>query len=166
MNLKSLPKIVPVAEIPKGQDVPLDNLLEVFRVCTQLERICYDHDGVGLSAVQVGIPWNMFVKLNSIKPFYECYINCRYEGIGDKELSIEGCLSLQDANSALRRFEVMRYEKIRMIGKELIVNEKPDIIEYNKELGGLSAIVCQHEIDHAHQILISDIGLEIELLGS
>ena len=37
--------------------------------------------------------------------------------------------------------------------------------EINFTVNGLQAIVLQHEIDHANDILISDIGREIELLN-
>ncbi len=34
--------IVPEKDIPKAEDTPTDNLLEVFRVITQMEKVCTD----------------------------------------------------------------------------------------------------------------------------
>jgi peptide deformylase len=54
-------KIVPVVDIPKAKDVPLESLMDIFRLCTKMEKICDVNDGIGLSAVQVGVPWNLFI---------------------------------------------------------------------------------------------------------
>jgi peptide deformylase len=157
-------KIVPATEIPKGEFVPLDNPIEVFKLITQMEKICVENQGIGLSAVQVGIPWNLFIIRLGNK--FEYYPNCDYEGHGEKIKSIEGCLSLRDRHNNFRRFEVDRFEKITVRGQQLLVTMETPSIKYkliDKELNGDLAIVYQHEIDHAKQILISDIGKEIEI---
>lgn len=160
---KPLPSIVPVSDIPKGEDVPTDNLIEVFRVCTQLERICHDKEGVGLSAVQVGIPWKLFVTLHKGRHF-RYFLNCDYAGVGEKKKSIEGCLSLRTSDGSLRRFELDRFDTIKLTGQELVVTDKGlELKQLDDTVGGFEAIVCQHEIDHHRNVLISDIGVEIEL---
>jgi peptide deformylase len=51
-------------------------------------------------------------------------------------------------------------------GKQLRVSGTPYLVldDINREENNLMAIVFQHEIDHGKQILISDIGKEIELM--
>lgn len=162
----TLPKIVAVADIPRAEDVPTDNLINVFRVCTQMERVCTDNDGIGLSAVQVGIPWKLFVVLYNDKreSLYRYFLNCTYQGSGDKVKSIEGCLSLRGKDGGLRRYEVMRFPIISVTGKELVVTTAGlELKDVNLTLDGLYGIVHQHEIDHHNGVLISDIGVEVEL---
>lgn len=157
--------IVPVASIPSVTvDVPIDNLLDVFRLITQMEHLCTDKKGIGLSAVQVGIPWKLFIVQRGNG--YEYYLNCEYSAVGQKEKSIEGCLSLYDRDGNLRRFEVDRYSSVRIKGQQLKVSDSPCLIleDIDHIETGLYSIVFQHEIDHQNDILISQIGTEIEIM--
>jgi peptide deformylase len=165
MKPKAAPlAIVPVADIPEAMDVPVDNLLSVFRTITQMEQLCTAQAGIGLSAVQVGIPWKLFIVQRG--DGYEYYINCEYNGIGEKQKSIEGCLSLRDSQGNLRRFEVDRFSSIAVKGKQLkISSDSPSLVldDVDRIEHGLYAVVFQHEIDHHSDVLISDIGTEVEL---
>ena len=165
MNYKNL-SFVPVDKIPKGEDVPLDNLLEIFKLAVHMEAICLKHDGIGLSANQLGIPWKFFIVLKETGNEY--FLNCSYEGIGEKNKSIEGCLSLRDKDGKLRRFEVERFDKIRFKGKQLKLSHNPQLIleDVDKEASGLFGTVYQHEIDHFSLITIDQIGKEIRILGT
>ncbi len=58
-------EIVPVDKIPLGQTVPLHHGT-VWPVCLQLRELCESKNGMGLSAVQAGIPWNLFVIKNLV----------------------------------------------------------------------------------------------------
>lgn len=162
----TLPKIVAVSDIPRAEDVPTDNLIDVFRVCTQMERVCADNDGIGLSAVQVGIPWKLYVVFYEAENSFRYFVNCEYQGhsiSGQKCSSIEGCLSLRNEGK-LRRFEVKRFPLIVVTGKELVVTDAGlELKDVNLKLDRTYAIVHQHEIDHHNGILISDIGVEVEL---
>jgi len=157
-------QIVPVNEIPKALDVPLDNLMDIFRLCNKMEVICDKNDGIGLSAVQIGIPWKLFIiKKNR---HFEYYVNCEYEGSGDKIKSLEGCLSLRNEKKEFRRFEVERFQTVKIKGKQLIVSGMPSLVlqDVDRVEKDLYAVVFQHEIDHSRDILISTIGREIEIL--
>ncbi len=156
--------IVPVSEIPVASDVPLDNLIDVFRIITQMEHLCFTQQGIGLSAVQIGIPWKLFIIQRNHE--FEYYINCEYTGIGTKSKSIEGCLSIKNKQGDLRRFEIDRYGIISVKGKRLKIIESSLILEDVDQVEhDLYAVVFQHETDHENQILISDIGVEIEFLS-
>lgn len=128
-----------------------------------MEQICTAQNGIGLSAVQVGIPWKLFIVQRGAG--YEYYIDCEYNGTGCKGKSIEGCLSLRDAQGHLRRFEVERHETVTVTGKRLKISDSPSLVleDVNQTEKGLYAVVFAHEIDHQNDILISDIGTEVEL---
>lgn len=163
---KKTVSIVPLSEIPEAQNVPTENLIDIFRIITQLENLCVEEDGIGLSAVQVGIPWKLFVVQRGSE--FEYYLNCNYEGIGAKFKSIEGCLSLRDKFGQLRRFEVDRYSKVRITGQQLKVSNSPSLILENIDRieDDLYAVVFQHEIDHhfKREKMIDIVGKEIELI--
>ena len=167
MKPKAAPlAIVPVADIPQAVDVSVDNLLPVFRTITQMEQLCTAQEGIGLSAVQVGIPWKLFIVQRGHG--YEYYINCEYNGIGEKQKSIEGCLSLRDSQGNLRRFEVDRYSSIAVKGKQLkISSDSPSLVldDVDRIEHDLYAVVFQHEIDHffGRSKMIDIIGIEIEI---
>ena len=68
-------KLVELEDLPKLediQDVPLDDPMKVYKLCQEMEAICERENGIGLSAVQVGIPWKLFiVKSDGSCPFFE-----------------------------------------------------------------------------------------------
>jgi len=164
MKFKEPLNLVALHEIPKAQDVPLENLMDIFRLCTKMEVICDKNDGIGLSAVQIGIPWKLFVIKRNRN--YEYYVNCDYEGIGEKQKSLEGCLSIKNDKNEIRRFEVDRFANAKITGKQLIISGMPSLIlqDVDRVEKDLYAVVFQHEIDHSKDILISSIGREIEIL--
>lgn len=157
-------KIVAVKDIPKAEVVPKDDPAAVFKICKQMESVCQKHQGLGLSAVQVGLGWQLCV-IRFTHPlnhsiYYRCFVDCKYEPVGDKKKShVEGCLSIPG-----KTYIVPRLEKVKITGQELVVETgKPTFQEFAAELDGLMAVVFQHEIDHASDVLISDIGKEVEL---
>jgi len=157
-------QLVPVDLLPKAIDVPTDDPMAIFRLATKMEKLCTEEDGIGLSAVQVGIPWNFFILRRG--RYYEYYLNCEYTGLGPKQNSIEGCLSLKNTDGTLKRFECQRYAKIRVKGKQLRFTNVPALVisDFDEVQEGLYSVVFQHEIDHGNDILISQIGKEIEFI--
>jgi peptide deformylase len=153
-------KIVPVKEIPKANNWLSNDLVQLYNYCLEMEAICSKNDGVGLSAVQVGLPFNFFVVKHD--NLYRHMVNCSYEPLDDDKFSsLEGCLSIRSFVGSLRRFEVPRYRKVRVKGKALLAQDNLCLSEIDIELNGYYAVVYQHEIDHANDILISQIGKEI-----
>jgi len=155
-----------VDQIPKDAiNTPTNNLSELYSIAQKMERLCIEHGGIGLSAVQVGIPWKFFIYYDTDKQKFMYMVDCDYEPLNDKKfLSIEGCLSLKNLNNEIRRFKLMRYESIRVCGKCLVVDDKIKIEDFDSIYEkGISATVIQHEIDHHKGVLISDIGEEIYL---
>ena len=102
--------------------------------------------GIGLSAIQVGVPWQIFWayldKLNKwelvINPIWEAHNNMQ---VTEKE----GCLSLPGVEIAVPRVKAIKAKYINMFGA------KNKVI-----LKDLDARVFQHEFDHLQGKLIID----------
>ena len=171
-NMNDSLLIVPIEQIPKIESIvntPTDDLLQIYKLCLQMEKLCTNENGIGLSAVQVGINHKLFIAIHP-KSYgknnrtYDYFVNCNYNPVGDdKTTSMEGCLSLKDKNGNLRYFEVSRYKKIRLGGYQFIIDPEMSLKPIEMEVEGLFSIVYQHEIDHNLGVLISDIGKEIEI---
>lgn len=160
-------ELVPEQSIPHASPASGMDATKLFVTALKMEHLCTKEGGIGLSAVQVGLPWDMFVvrRNNSGPDAYECYIDCSYYSQGSNTTkSIEGCLSLK-RDGKTRRFEVERYESVRVVGKRLEIGESglPVMKDVDFVEQGLYGIVFQHEIDHSMGILISQIGTEIEV---
>lgn len=157
--------IVPVPEIPLATDVPAENLFKVYDICKQLQALCEQEGGVGIAAVQAGIPWKLFL-VKFADSTFGYFVNCEYKPIGeDKILHIEGCLSLRTSKGKLRTFEVERYRNIEVSGHQLVQEENDLVLKPLADyfVDGFYAAVFQHEIQHQQNILISDIGKEVEI---
>ena len=106
MQIVSLDKIpvLPRLSEDKLEGMNLSANEFVKEALCQMRNLCYSLDGVGLHAVQVGLPYNVFVAkvsnygLPPSKDDLDFFALCRYEGIGEKQDSIEGCLSIKDEN--------------------------------------------------------------------
>jgi len=162
MNIPTDLHIVPSDAIPKGLDCPLDDLPLLYKLGLSMQIVCEKEKGIGLSAVQVGVPLNFFIVNHNNN--YRFFINCTYAPAdSEKEKYIEGCLSLKTPEGKLRYFEVDRFKNILIKGKELISEPILKIIDFELAPTDYYKIVFQHEIDHAFEILISQIGKEVFL---
>jgi len=161
--------IVPVNEIPKAQPVPHDDLTKLYKYFFYMEMICNEFYGIGLHAVQIGLPLDMYVIKRDSK--FEYYLNCVYEPVRDEDplpgpekvLSIEGCLSLVNSDGSSRYFAVNRYKRIVVHGASLCAHklELRPVHMYLGEGDGVYCMAHQHEISHGSGTLISQIGQEI-----
>lgn len=165
-------QIVEESKIPTKEqivDVPTDDLVKVYNVCQELEELCTKSHGIGINAVQAGVPWKLFlVKGDGSCPLipkgkFGYFVNCDYEAITEKRVvSLEGCLSLRSPDGRLRSFQVERYENIRLFGFILLIDGSLRLEPVDTPVGFLEeGIVFQHEIDHHRGVLISDIGREV-----
>lgn len=171
--------LVPIEEIPKVEDVknvPTDDLVELYKVCKHMEILCSIENGLGLSAVQVGIPWKLFLvrlenhpKFEPKKLHYGYFVNCDYNKVTEEGqvASLEGCLSLRSPDGRMRFFRVDRWKKVTLNGFQLIIEDiELRLKKINIELDlteHAENVVFQHEVDHQRGILISDYGEELFL---
>lgn len=133
-----------------------DNVREVARVMVELMR---RHEGIGLAAPQVGLPWRMFVthvpasddrdahgEWPEAQDLPEIYINpVLKDPSRELEAYEEGCLSLPDIRGRVSRPERITIEATGLSGKR-----------FTKQAAGLLARCWQHEMDHLDGVLIID----------
>jgi peptide deformylase len=152
-------QIVPANEIPSEvTSVPLGEAMKAYQIAQQMIDLCQKEEGVGLSAVQVGIPWKLFVAQMENDPArYDIFANCDYAPMSlDRVSSVEGCLSLRDPRGKLLVYKLPRYQTVRVSGKKLVARDTAVFEPFDQSFVGLRSIIFQHEIDHQNGILISD----------
>ena len=154
-------KIVPIKEIPNNATNIPDDINQVYNTCLELTNLCKSLGGTGIAAVQVGIPWKLFVIKMGKK--YRCFANCMYFPKDSlKVQSQEGCLSIVDENGDLIYYNVERSRNVIVKGKEIkLKNNKPFLESIELDLTIPDAVTFQHEIDHQRYVLISDIGTKL-----
>lgn len=162
MNKAKPLALVRVSEMPKGGPCPTEDPMSLYRLGLEMESVCKGKGGVGLSAVQVGVPYNFFVTVLDGKT--EFWVDCSYEGSGGWIGTVEGCLSLLGKDGKPEHYSVKRHKSIKVSGKRLAADEPrpaPELVEFSETIEGGLSIIFQHEIDHAHGTLISHIGEQV-----
>jgi peptide deformylase len=90
--------------------------------------------GIGLSAPQIGILKKVAIVEQDNKYLY--FANCDIINKKHQQIFInEGCLSFPDKSE-----NTLRYNHIEVVNN--IFNPEPVILK------GLTAVICQHEVDH------------------
>jgi peptide deformylase len=122
---------------------------ELKRIVRQMLDLMYEHNGIGLAANQVDLPYRLFV-LNlgadaAASQGEYVFINpviTKRTGTVENE---EGCLSFPDLYAPVKRSEKIAITAYNMAGEEV-----------NYEAAGLFARAAQHEYDHLDGILFID----------
>ena len=122
---------------------------EVKKLVEDMFETMYDAPGVGLAAIQVGVPLRV-VTIDATRGDDEkqpiALINPELIWTSDEESTMEeGCLSIPEFAD-----EVLRPEKI----KARFTNLEGQTVEV--EADGLFARVFQHELDHLNGVLFID----------
>jgi len=109
----------------------------------------YDAPGIGLAAIQIGVPKRIIVidisrDENEKKPMY--FVNPLIKNKNEEKIKYEeGCLSVPDQFAEIERPNACEIEYLDYNGKKQIL--KAD---------GLLATCIQHEMDHLEGILFID----------
>ena len=122
---------------------------EVRRLADDMLETMYDAPGVGLAAIQVGVPLRMVtmdVSKSETEPHPLVLLNPEILDASD-ELSVyeEGCLSIPEYYEEIERPARVRFRYMDLQG---------DNVE--QEADGLLATCVQHEIDHLNGVLFID----------
>lgn len=111
--------------------------------------LMYEHEGIGLAANQVDLPYRMFVinvEGDPDKPELErVFINpviSQGKGLGEMQ---EGCLSLPDVRGPVTRNTTIRVQAYDLSGGEI-----------DEVVDGMLARVILHETDHLDGVLFTD----------
>ncbi|MBY5651137.1 peptide deformylase [Rhizobium leguminosarum] len=128
----------------------------VERVDSDLQRLAgdmletmYDAPGIGLAAIQVGVPRRMLVidiSREGEEKQPQVFINPEIVKSSDeRSVYEEGCLSIPDYYAEVERPATVSVKYLDRNGKEQTV-----------EADGLLATCLQHEIDHLNGVLFID----------
>jgi peptide deformylase len=122
---------------------------ELRRLADEMLETMYEAPGIGLAAIQVGIPRRMLVLDVSEKegePAPLVIINPEIVKLGDTLAPYEeGCLSIPDVRVEIERPSTLTLRYIDRDGRQQQI-----------DAGGLLATAVQHEIDHLDGKLIID----------
>ena len=133
----------------KSISKPVDNINDEIKILiNDMFETMYNAPGVGLAAVQIGIPLRVVVidisKEDERKPHF--FINPNIVWRSDKtSIYEEGCLSIPNQFAEIERPESCRVEYLDLN------NKKKEI-----EASGLLSTCIQHEIDHLNGVLFID----------
>ena len=110
-----------------------------------MKKIMNENNGVGISAIQVGVPLRIMIVKND-KGEDLVFINPQIIKLSKKTVPFrEGCLSFPGYYAV-----IIRPEKVKIVAK----NEKWEDLELEK--GELMGRAFQHEIDHMNGIVFID----------
>ena len=124
---------------------------EIRKLMDDMIETMYDAPGIGLAAVQVGVPlrvivmdilWNKEDGIKEPRYFVNPIISNKAKDLSAYE---EGCLSVPDQFAEIERPQKCTLSYLDYNGKEQI-----------EELDGLFATCIQHEMDHLEGILFID----------
>jgi len=122
---------------------------EIVRLADDMLETMYDAPGIGLAAIQIGVPRRMLVidisrEDEERKPVV--FINPEILKVSDDVSTYEeGCLSIPDYYAEVERPAALTVEYIDRDGKKQTV-----------QADGLLATCLQHEIDHLNGVLFID----------
>ena len=151
--------ILPIVEVPDPRlrqiSSPVEDVNdEVRKLIADMFETMYDAPGIGLAAIQVGVPKRVLV-MDLQEPEEEggepvkdprVFINPEIIQHSDEEVPyLEGCLSVPDQYAEVERPDHIRARWLDEQGKQ-----------HEQDLDGLIAVCLQHEMDHLEGILFID----------
>ncbi|WP_105424538.1 peptide deformylase [Neorhizobium tomejilense] len=122
---------------------------ELLRLADDMLETMYDAPGIGLAAIQIGVPRRLLVvdiAREGEEKQPQVFINPEIVTSSD-ESSVyeEGCLSIPEYYAEVERPATVSVKHLGRDGKEYVV-----------EADGLLATCLQHEIDHLNGVLFID----------
>ena len=151
--------ILPIVEVPDPRLRQISSPVEkvddgVRALVADMFETMYDAPGIGLAAIQVGVPKRILV-IDLQEPEVEdgppvkdprVFINPEILKHSDEEVPyLEGCLSVPDQYAEVERPDHIRARWLDEHGKS-----------HEEQLDGLLAVCLQHEMDHLEGILFID----------
>lgn len=150
--------IIKDVEILRKKSEPVSSVQEAKEIVQKLEAVLMEHDGLGLSAIQIGIPKQ--VAILKKRGMISTIINPEViERDGKCNFVGEGCLSFPGVFVKSERFEHFVI-KNQIIDGDTFREETQyyynDKTHDNKQDSDYEALACQHEIDHMDGKIIID----------
>lgn len=156
----AMPKIITVPNpLLRQKSKPVKKINhQVKKLATEMLKIIEGDEGagsigVGLSAVQVGIPIRLLIAYSKQTNHYFTMINPKIiwqskkmtKGVPESENIYEGCLSVPGY------FGIVKRPKSIKVEYQLLSSRRQ-----RKKFSGFVATVIQHEIDHLNGVLFVD----------
>jgi peptide deformylase len=122
---------------------------EIRTLVEDMFETMYDAPGIGLAAIQVGVPKRVVImdlahKKGDKAP--QVFINPEIVSSSEEQSSYEeGCLSIPEINEEVKRPAKVRFRYLDLDGKP-----------HEAQAEGLFATCIQHEIDHTNGVLFID----------
>jgi peptide deformylase len=147
--------ILPIIELPDPRLRQISTPVETFdddlqRMIDDMFETMYDAPGIGLAAIQVGVPKRLLVidlqeEEEGVKN-PRVFINPEFSDPSE-ELNVysEGCLSIPDQFADVERPASIRAKWLDRDGKP-----------HDEVIEGLLATCLQHEVDHLEGIVFTD----------
>ena len=144
------PLIILPDPVLRQVSAPLEQVDDAVRALSQdMLETMYDAPGIGLAAIQIGVPKRLLVidlskEDEDKKP--QVFINPEIlQSSDERSIYEEGCLSIPDYYAEVERPARVTVKHIGLDGKEQITDAE-----------GLFATCLQHEIDHLNGVLFID----------
>jgi peptide deformylase len=147
--------ILPIVEVPDPRLKQISTPVETFdadlqRLIDDMFETMYDAPGIGLAAIQVGVPVRLLVidlqeEGEGIKN-PRVFINPEFSEPSDEmNVYAEGCLSIPDQYADVERPSTVRAKWLDREGRT-----------HDERIDGLLATCLQHEVDHLNGIVFTD----------
>jgi len=127
-----------------SEDVSLSDNSSLEITVEKLRKVLQKNPGVGIAAIQLGIPEKIFIvnssynkKLGQNSSGEMVFINPEIISKQGKQLFREGCLSVADYTADIQRAQQIT---VRYLNNRLEIEERT--------FKGFEAVIIQHEYDH------------------
>lgn len=152
--------LLPIIELPDPRLREISKPVETFdddlqRLIDDMFETMYDAPGIGLAAIQVGVPKRLLVidlqdgegeegSPEAKRPLV--FINPEFSEPSEEEnVYNEGCLSIPDQYAEVTRPASIRAQWLDREGKP-----------HDERIDGLLATCLQHEVDHLNGVVFTD----------
>jgi len=133
------------ADVLAGPAEPVEEIDDnIRRLVEKMIDVMFRNKGVGLAAPQIGVSLRLFIiSLDGNRETVKVYINPTVTPTGDLDTLDEGCLSVPNIYTKIRRYKKCKVTATDLDGKE-----------FTDEAEGLYARALQHENDHINGLTI------------
>jgi peptide deformylase len=133
------------AGVLTGAASPIEKIDDnIRRLVEKMIEIMLKNKGVGLAAPQIGVPLRLFIiSLDGSRDSVKVFINPTVTPTGELDSNEEGCLSVPNVYTKIRRYKKCKVTATDLDGKQ-----------FTEQAEGLFARALQHENDHINGITI------------
>ena len=133
------------ADVLAGPAAPVEEIDDnIRRLVEKMIDVMFRNKGVGLAAPQIGVPLRLFIiSLDGDRETVKVYVNPTVTPTGDLDTLDEGCLSVPNVYTKIRRYKQCKVTATGLDGNE-----------FTEEAQGLYARALQHENDHINGVTI------------